>query len=322
MKLLDFKNNPTYGTTRNGFGLGLKEAGLENTQVVALCADLTESTRVSWFKDTFPDRFFEMGVAEENMIGVAAGLALQGKIPFASSYASFIVNNALGPIRASVCYTNANVKIIGGHSGFSAGPDGATHQGLEDIATMRVLPNMTVVVPCDQEEARKATLAIAQKKGPYYLRVGKQKTLNITSIDTPFELGKALTIKEGNDITIISCGAMIEECLKAAYDISNNYSVEVINMHTIKPLDHKLILDSAKKTGYILTVEDHQKNGGLGSAVAELLSQANIEVAFKILGVDNSFGESGTVKDLLKKHHLTSADIAKEVGLLTAQKIM
>ena len=319
MKLTDYINNPTYGSTRDGFGVGLKEAGAANNQIVALCADLSESTRVNWFKEAFPERYLEMGVAEENMIGVASGLALAGKIPFASSYATFIVNNALGPIRSSVCYTNANVKIIGGHSGFSASADGATHQALEDIATMRVLPNMTVVVPCDQEESKKASIAISQKKGPCYLRVGKHKSLNMTTKETPFEIGKAVTLKKGNDVTIITCGSMVAECLKAANELEKHYSIEVINMHTIKPLDHETILKSAIKTGAILTVEEHQKTGGLGSAVAEFLSQSSLtqlKIPLKILGINDSFGESGTVEELFDKYKINSAHIKKEINLL------
>ena len=255
------------------------------------------------------------------MVGLAAGLALTGKIPFASSYAVFIVNNALGPIRSSVCYTNANVKIIGGHAGFSASADGATHQALEDIATMRVLPNMTVIVPSDQEEARKATHAISKKNGPCYLRISKHKSLNITTKETPFEIGRANIVKNGKDITIITCGSMVAESLKAVNLLKNNHSAEIINMHTIKPLDHKTILQSVKKTGAILTVEEHQKAGGLGSAVAEFiaqskLNQSNKTIPFKILGVDDSFGESGTGQELFKKYKLTSNDIAKEISLL------
>jgi transketolase len=318
------KNNSkaqSYDSTRDGFGIGLKEVGELNEQVITLCADLSESTRTHWFQELFPERFIEVGVAEENMIGVAAGLALTGKIPFASSYATFVVNNALGPIRSSVCYTNSNVKIIGGHAGFCAHADGATHQALEDIATMRVLPNMTVVVPCDKEEARKTTHAISKHIGPCYLRVGKHKSLNITNAKTPFKIGKANILKKGRDLTIITCGSMVAESLKAAAQLEKKHSIEVINMHTIKPLDHETILKSVKKTGAILTVEEHQKIGGLGSAVAEFLSQSELNqsnktIPFKILGVDDSFGESGTTQELFKKHKLTSNDIAKEIKLL------
>lgn len=324
MNLTDYLNNPTYGSTREGFGIGLKELGEQNPQVIALCADLSESTRVNLFKEAFPDRYLEIGVAEENMVGIAAGLAITGKIPYASSYSTFIVNNALGPIRASVCYTNSNVKIIGGHTGFSAGPDGATHQALEDIATMRVLPNMRVIVPCDQEESRKATHAISKIEGPCYLRVGKFESLNITTNETPFEIGKAITLKEGSDLTIISCGSMVAECLIAAKQLEKDYSIEVINMHTIKPLDYKSILESVKKTGAVLTVEEHQKAGGLGSAVAEFLSQPSLtglnnSVPMKILGADDSFGESGTPKELLEKHKLTSSYITKEIDILMSR---
>jgi len=321
MKLTDYLNNPTYGSTRDGFGVGLKDLGGQNVQVIVLCADLSESTRVNWFKEAFPDRYLEMGVAEENMIGIAAGLALAGKIPYAISYSTFVVNNALGPIRSSVCYTNTNVKIVGGHAGFSAGPDGATHQALEDIATMRVLPNMKVIVPCDQEESRKATIAISNEVGQYYLRVGKFQSLNITTKETPFEIGKATTLKDGSDLTIIACGSMVAECLTVAHKLEKDYSIEVINMHTIKPLDYESILKSVKKTGAVLTVEEHQKAGGLGSAVAEFLSQPALtrlknSIPMKIIGVDDSFGESGTVKELLEKHKLTAIYITKEIDIL------
>ena len=319
MKTQAFLDNPTYDSTRDGFGIGLKDLGEINEQIVTLCADLTESTRVNLFKEKFPKRFLEIGIAEENMVGIAAGLAITGKIPFVSSYAVFIVNNALGPIRSSICYSNINVKIIGGHAGFSANADGATHQALEDINNMRVLPNMTVVVPSDKEEARKATHAIAQKTGPCYLRVGKYQSLNITTKQTPFEIGKALIMNHGTDLTIIACGTMVSQALLAV-KMLNNYSVEVINMHTIKPLDTETILKSAKKTGGIITVEEHQKIGGLGSAVAEFLSQLNIKIPFKILGVNDSFGESGDTLKLLKKHKLTSKEIAKEISLLITKK--
>lgn len=325
MKFADFINTPTYGSTRDGFGEGLVEAGIQDQNVIALCADLSESTKVHWFKNTFPDRYFEMGVAEENMIGVATGLALTGKIPFASSYSTFIVGNALGPIRSSVCYSNANVKIIGGHSGFSANADGATHQALEDIAVMKTLPNMTVIVPCDQIEAKKATLAISKNNGPDYLRVGKYNSLNLTTKETPFEIGKALTMQKGQDITIVACGSMVAESLKAADKLKNDYSIEVINMHTIKPLDHKAILESIIKTGAIISVEEHQESGGLGSSIAEFLSQPNLtglktQIPLKIMGVKNAFGESGSVEQLYKKHKLTSEDIENEINLLMTIK--
>lgn len=316
MKLADYTHKPTFSSTRDGFGVGLKEAATKNENIVALCADLTESTRVNLFKEKFPNRFIEMGIAEENMIGISAGLALTGKIPFASSYSVFIVNNALGPIRASVCYTNSNVKIIGGHSGLSATQDGATHQALEDIAVMRTLPNMTVIVPCDEEEARKATLAIAEHAGPTYLRVGKHKTLNITNHHTPFHIGKANTLVEGSDVTIISCGAMVEQALHASEQLNKEYSVKVINMHTIKPLDSRAVLNAAQHTRAIITIEEHQRAGGLGSTVAEVLAQSDIQTKLTIMGVNDSFGESGNTMDLFKKHKLTATDIAHEVRVI------
>jgi transketolase len=321
-------NKKTYGTTREGFGQGLLELSSTNAQVVVLCGDLTESMRVNLFADEFPKRFFQTGVQEENMVGIAAGLAATNKIPFACSYAVFI-NNALGPIRTSVCYPKENVKIVGGHAGITTGEDGATHQALEDIATMRVLPNMVVVVPCDQEEAKKATYAIAEYYGPCYLRIGKHKTLNVTNKNSTFEIGKANVLKKGTDITIITCGNMVEVALATAEDLEvgkngdNDISIEVINMHTIKPLDHEAITKSLKKTSACITLEEHQVIGGLGSAVGEFLIQNDVQTLkapLKIMGIRDTFGESGNAKDLLKKYHLTKDDIAKEVRKIVRLK--
>lgn len=306
------------GTTRDGFGIALKEVGEDNVGPVVLCADLSESTRVHWFREAFPDRFIETGVAEENMVGVAAGLALAGKIPVASSYATFSPGNSWGPLRSSICYTNANVKLAGGHAGFSAGPDGATHQGLEDIALTRVLPNMTVVVPADQEEARKATHAIIKHKGPCYIRLGKSKIPH-TSTSGEFEIGKAVVMKPGTDVTLIACGTMIWRALKAAETLEKkNISARVINMHTIKPLDTEAVDKAAKETKAIVTIEEHQVAGGLGSAVAEHLASAQNRPPMKIMGVEDSFGESGTDEELIVKHKLTPKDIAREASSLVS----
>lgn len=313
-------NTNDLGTTRDGFGEGLREVGGENEKVVALCADLTESTRASWFEKEFPDRFFEVGVAEENMIGIAAGLAIEGKIPFAASYGTFIVNNTLGPIRASVCYSNLNVKIVGGHSGFSAAADGATHQATEDIATMRVLPNMTVVVPADQEEARKAVHAVAKHTGPCYLRTGKYPSPHVTNKETPFEIGRANILKSGGDITVVACGSMVAKSLEAAKIVENDFSVEVINMHTIKPLDTETLMRSIQKTRALISVEEHQKIGGLGSAIAEFISQAQLSVPFKIIGIDDTFAESGTSDELFEKYGLTSQKIAQTIKNVVVSK--
>jgi transketolase len=297
-------------TTRDGFGIGLKEAGQKNKNVFALCADLTESTRVTLFKEACPDRYLEMGVAEENMVGVATGLALSGKIPVAVSYAVFIVNNALGPIRVSVCYSNANVKLVGGHAGLSTGPDGATHQALEDIAIMRSLPNMTVLVPCDKEEARKATHAMITHTGPVYLRTSKFPTAEVTTATSPFNIGVANILRDGSDVTIIACGTMVEQALEAAQLLEKQkISARVVNMHTIKPIDRNTISKAAAETKAILTIEEHQQYGGLGSAVAEVLATLPQRPAFTSLAMPDVFGESGDGLELLDKYGLTAKHI-------------
>jgi transketolase len=306
------------GTTRDGFGKALVELGEQNAQVVALCGDLTESMRAQWFAQTFPERFFEMGVQEANMVGVATGLSLGGKIPFACSYSVFLVNNALGPIRASLCYSNANVKLIGGHAGLTTGEDGATHQALEDIAVMRTLPNMTVIVPADQEESRLATHAIAKHIGPCYLRVGKYPVPNITQPQDHFEIGKAKIMHEGSDITVVACGSMISLALKVAEKLCQgsggdpDICVEVINMHTIKPLDSKTLLNSLEKTKALITIEDHQMAGGLGSAVLENIATQNpqiLTVPAITMGVPDSFGQSGNSEELLSHYSLDQASL-------------
>ncbi|QQG50372.1 MAG: transketolase family protein [Candidatus Berkelbacteria bacterium] len=283
---------------RDGFGEALLQLGKHNESIVALTADLTESTRVQQFAKSFPERFFEIGVAEQNLIGIAAGLSHEGFIPFAASYAVFSPGRTWDQIRVSVCYSKNNVKIIGSHAGLSVGADGATHQALEDVAIMRVLPNMVVVVPCDATEAHKATLAIAKHKGPCYLRLGREKVPTITSEETPFELGKAITITKGSDVTIVANGPLVFNALQAAHQLEGTYSVRVVNLHTVKPLDHKTILDAAEETGAIVTAEDHQIDGGMGSAVAELVSQFNPVPVVRV-GVKDSFGESGSVKELM-----------------------
>jgi transketolase len=300
--------------TRDGFGQGLLAAAQADSRVVGLCADLTESTRMLAFAQAFPERFVQVGVAEQNLAGLAAGFALAGKIPFAASYACFHPANSWGVIRTSICYSNLNVKIIGGHAGLVTGADGATHQSLEDIALMRVLPNMTVVVPCDAEEASKATRALAQHLGPAYLRTNKFDIAAITQAETPFTLGKALTLRQGSDATIIACGSVVTQALQAAELLTEkNRSIRVLNMHTIKPLDWESVLLAARETKAILTVEDHQIYGGLGSAVAEVLAQSRVRTPFKILGVVDTFGQSGQATELLKAYKLDGASIAKEL---------
>jgi transketolase len=305
----DIKNIPT----RNGYGDGLVELGQNNPDVVVLSADLAESTRAKAFGDKYPERFFEVGVAEQNMMGVAAGLALAGKVPFISSYATFSPGRSWDQLRVSVCYSNANVKIAGSHAGLSVGPDGATHQALEDIAITRVLPNLAVVVPADYEEARKCTLAAASWLGPVYFRLGRSDTPAFTTRETPFTIGKALVLREGSDVSIVACGPLVYEALCAAEELAKKgIDAEVINCHTIKPLDRDTIITSAKKTGAVVTIEEHQAIGGLGSAVAEVLSQ-ELPTPLHILGMNDTFGESGKPQELLAKHGLDTSGITQAV---------
>ncbi len=299
--------------TRQGYGDGLLEAGAKNQNIVVLTADLEESTKVSSFKEKFPERFLDVGVAEQNLVTVASGLAAVGKIPFASSFGIFSPGRNWEQIRTTICYNNQNVKIIGSHTGVSAGKDGATHQVLEDIALMRVLPNMTVVVPMDYEQTKKATLALAQWKGPAYLRFARHKTPQITSAQTPFEIGKAQVLKEGKDVAIIACGPIVCNCLEAANLLeTKKIKTMVINCHTIKPLDEKTILMAAKKCKRVVTVEEHQIVGGLGGAVAEYLSTV-FPVPITRLGFKDHFGESGEPEEILKKAGLSTEQIVKEV---------
>ncbi|MEK7595635.1 MAG: transketolase family protein [Patescibacteria group bacterium] len=295
---------------RDGFGEGLLIAGEEDPNVVALSGDLTESTRLDGFAKKFPDRFFEVGVAEQNMMGISAGLAICGKVPFLTSYAVFMPGRNWDQLRVSVCYSKANVKIIGAHAGISVGPDGATHQGLEDMAITRVLPNLVVLAPCDSVEARKATLAAAKHKGPVYIRLAREKTPVFTTDETPFEIGKAQVLREGNALTIIACGPLVYEALKAANElhIDKNISCEVVNCPSIKPLDSHTIITSAKKTNAVITVEEHQITGGLGSAISELLSEEH-PVKIKRIGMPDTFGESGQPNELLEKYGMSSNHI-------------
>lgn len=308
-----FSKNIEQVPTRNGYGEGLVEAGKADKNVVVLCCDLTESTRSHWFKDKYPQRFLEIGVAEQNMAGVAAGLALNGLIPFCSSYAVFNPGRNWDQVRVSVCYNQANVKICGAHAGISVGPDGATHQALEDIAITRALPNMTVLAPCDKVEAVKVTAAAAKIKGPVYMRFARSKTPVFTTGKTNFKIGQAEIFKQGEDVTIIGCGPLVYEALKAAEELrKKKISAEVINCHTIKPIDQKTIIKSAKKTGKVVTIEEHQIHGGLGSAVAEVLVQ-NYPVPMRIIGMPDSFGESGEPQELLDKYGMNSGMVVKKV---------
>ncbi len=314
--------------TRNGYGDGLVEAGKKNANVVVLCCDLTESTRSQAFKDAFPDRFVEIGVAEQNMAGVAAGMALEGKVPFCSSYAVFNPGRNWDQIRVSVCYNRANVKIVGAHAGISVGPDGATHQALEDIAITRVLPNMTVLAPCDAIETKKATLAAAKLNGPVYLRFTREKTPVFTTDKTPFTIGVANVLKQGKDVTIIACGPLVYEALVAAKELdikkklNGNYTdinCEVINCHTIKPIDVKTIVKSVKKTGCVVTVEEHQVAGGLGGAVAEVLAK-HCPAPIEMIGMPDTFGQSGEPGELLREYGMDVKHIMSAIKKVIRRK--
>lgn len=305
---------------RAGFGRGLLEAGKRDNRVVALCADLTDSTKMDLFKKEFPNRFIEIGIAEQNLVTVAAGLALAGKVPFVSSYAAFSPGRNWEQIRTTICLNETNVKIVGSHAGVSVGPDGATHQMLEDITLMRVLPHMTVVVPCDSLEAEKATLALAAMEGGSYLRLAREKTPIVTTTNTPFSLGKAQIFREGSDLTIIACGPMVYQALVAAEQLSKHgIEAEVINCAVIKPLDSVTILKSVRKTGAVMTVEEAQINGGLGGAIAELLGE-NEPLPLSRIGMNDHFGESGKPDELLEKFELTGKHIAGRAKELLKRK--
>jgi transketolase len=314
-----FDEDVAQAPTRDGFGEGIVAAGDANPNVVALCADLTESTRVAAFAGKYPDRFFEVGVAEQNMATVAAGLGISGKIPFISSYATFSPGRNWEQIRTTIAYNDANVKIAGHHAGISVGPDGATHQATEDIAMMRALPNMKVFVPCDAVEARKATLAAAHVWGPIYLRFQREKTPIMTTDETPFIPGKAeIFWLSGNgsaraakpEVLIIACGGLLYNALLAARELEEKekIGVVVLNCSTIKPLDDKQVVELAKKIGAVVTVEEHQVQGGLGGAVAEALAK-HAPTPIEFIGMQDTFGESGAPEQLIKKYGMAPKDI-------------
>lgn len=298
--------------TRSGFGAGLLELGEQRNEVVALCADLTGSLKMDRFRDRFPERFFQAGIAEANMIGAAAGMATVGKIPFAGTFANFATGRVYDQIRQSVCYSEKNVKICASHAGLTLGEDGATHQILEDVGLMRMLPGMTVVAPCDYNQTRLATLAVAEIIGPVYLRFGRPKVPNFTPVeDSSFKLGKAQLLREGADVTIVSYGHLVWHALEAAAALSEQgVQVEVLNAHTIKPLDEEAILDSVAKTGRIVCAEEHQQNGGLGEAVAGLLARRR-PTPMRFVAVKDTFGESGKPMELLEKYGLSQDAIIR-----------
>ncbi len=295
--------------TRSGFGAGLLEAGKQNSQVVALCADLTGSLKMDAFKKEFPERFFQMGIAEANMIGAAAGLATAGKIPFTGTFANFSTGRVYDQIRQSVAYSGKNVKICASHAGVTLGEDGATHQILEDLGMMKMLPHMVVINPCDYNQTKAATIAIAKYDGPCYLRFGRPKVPIFTAPDQIFEIGKAVTIYEGADVSIFCTGHLVWKSVLAAQALAERgISAEVINIHTIKPLDEKAVLDSVRKTRCVVTAEEHMYNGGLGDSICQLLAR-NFPLPVEMVGVNDSFGESGTPDELMAKYKLDTVDV-------------
>jgi transketolase len=302
--------------TRDAFGEALVELGRTNKKVIVLSGDLEDSTRAEYFKKEFPDRFFNLGIAEQDMLGTCVGLSLDGFIPFACSFAVFLTDRTYGVLRISICYNNRNVKLVGTHAGLTVGEDGATAQSLEDIAIMRVLPNMVVVCPVDAVETKKATRKIAEVCGPVYMRLGRAPYPIITKESDAFEIGRANVLREGNDLTIIGCGLMVSESLKAADALAREgVQARVVNMHTIKPLDEETVVRSAEETGAIVTAEEHQVNGGLGGAVAEVLVRKS-PVPQEMVAVRDTFGESGDAEGLLRKYRLKDVDIvnaAREV---------
>jgi transketolase len=306
--------------TRDGYGEGLLEAGKADSRVVALCADLTESTRTLYFKEAFPERFFEVGVAEQNLVGMAAGLALDGKIPFAASFGIFSPGRSWGQVRLSVCYNEANVKLAGSHTGLTVGADGATHQALEDMAITRCIPNMTVLAPCDFLETKKATMAAARHVGPVYIRFAREKTPMFTTERTPFEIGKAQIFKPGTDVAIVACGITVYRAIEAAKLLGEEgISAMVVNNPTIKPIDHLTLIEAAKSTGALVTVEDHQMMAGMGSAVAEVIVR-HFPVPMEFVGVNDVFGESGKPEELLAKHGINAEGIAGAVHRVLERK--
>ena len=306
--------------TRSGFGAGLLEAGQRDEAVVALCADLTGSLKMDAFAKAFPKRFFQMGVAEANMMGVAAGLTIGGRIPFTGTFANFSTGRVYDQIRQSIAYAGKNVKICASHAGLTLGEDGATHQILEDIGLMRMLPGMTVIVPADHNQTKAATLAIAQHEGPVYLRFGRPKWPVFIPADMPFEIGKAQVLHPGKDVSLFACGHLVWRALKAAEELEKRgIHAEVINIHTIKPLDTAAILASVQRTGCAVSCEEHNRHGGLGDAIAQVLS-LHRPTPLELVAVNDTFGESGTPDQLLKKYGLDVPDIIAAVDRALKRK--
>ena len=306
--------------TRSGFGAGLLEAGRRNPKVVAFCADLTGSLKMGDFAKEFPDRFFQTGIAEANMTNMAAGMALSGFVPFTGTFAAFATGRVYDQIRQCVAYSNKNVKIAASHAGVTLGEDGATHQILEDIGLMKMLPNMTVIVPCDYNQTMNATIAAAEYEGPVYLRFGRPKVPNFTPADQKFEIGKAQMIQEGTDVTIFACGHLVWKAIEAVQILKEQgINAELINIHTIKPLDVEAVLKSVAKTRCVVTAEEHMRNGGLGDSIAQVLALNN-PVPMEMVAVNDVFGQSGTPDELLKAYHLDTPDIVDAVKNVIIRK--
>lgn len=306
--------------TRSGFGDALYQLGTENPDVVALCADLTGSLKMDKFAKSFPNRFIQVGIAEANMMGMAAGLAIGGKIPFTGTFANFSTGRVYDQIRQSVAYSNLNVKICASHAGITLGEDGASHQIMEDLALMKVLPNMTVINPCDYNQTKAATLAIAEMHGPVYLRFGRPKVPNFTPADAPFEIRKAILMREGTDVTIFATGHLVWKALEAASQLAPlGVDAEVINIHTIKPLDNDAVMESIMKTRCAVTAEEHQIFGGLGESIAGILAR-NFPTPIEMVGMYDLFGESGTPEQLLEKYGMDTKDIVNAAELVLARK--
>lgn len=306
--------------TRSGFGAGLSELGKKNPNVVALCADLTGSLKMDAFQKEFPERFVQVGIAEANMIGIAAGMTIGGKIPFTGTFANFSTGRVYDQIRQSVAYSGKNVKICASHAGLTLGEDGATHQILEDIGLMKMLPHMVVINPCDYNQTKAATIAIAEHEGPVYLRFGRPAVPNFTAADQKFEIGKAVLLNEGTDVTIFATGHLVWKAIEAGEMLAaKGINAEIINIHTIKPLDEKAVLTSARKTKCVVTAEEHQMNGGLGDSIAQLLSR-ELPTPLEMVAVNDSFGESGTPDELMKKYGLDAVNIVEAVQKVLKRK--
>lgn len=306
--------------TRSGFGDGLLELGKKNENVVGLCADLTGSLKMNAFQDAFPDRFFQVGIAEANMMGLAAGMTIGGKIPFTGTFANFSTGRVYDQIRQSIAYSEKNVKICASHAGITLGEDGATHQILEDIGMMCMLPNMTVINPCDYNQTKAATMAVAEHEGPVYLRFGRPKVPIFIPEDQKFEIGKALHLTEGSDVTIFATGHLVWESLEAAKELNKKgISAEVINIHTIKPLDVEAVVNSAKKTGAVVTAEEHQIIGGLGGMIAQTMA-SHAPTPIEFVGVNDKFGESGKPNELMAKYGLDAAHVVNACEKVVKRK--